>query len=275
MYPILFTIPYVDFPISTFGVMMVLGFLAAYRITAKRMVELEIDPEIAANLLIWCMLGGVLGAKAYYAVDASLRGETESFLAGFLSRGGMTWYGGFIGGTVAGVLGTLREGLPVRLVANVVAVGCAVGQALGRVGCLLVGDDYGVPSDLPWAIAFPEGSPPTLVPVHPTQVYEAMWLLPIAALLWRRRERSPFLFGEYLAANGLGRLVIENWRVNERVALGLTEPQWIGIALVALGAAGWLFYHSKPPPRPQRPSQARSPSAGSDAAGARPVLFGQ
>ena len=49
------------------------------------------------------------------------------------------------------------------------------------------------------------------------------------------------LIGEYLMANGVGRLVIEHWRVNERVALGLTEPQWIGIALITVGAAGWIY----------------------------------
>ena len=63
-----------------------------------------------------------------------------------------------------------------------------------------------------------------------------------AGLLWWRRRRSPFLFGEYVALNGLGRLFIEHWRINPRVALGLTEPQWIGIALVLLGGAGWFYY---------------------------------
>jgi phosphatidylglycerol:prolipoprotein diacylglycerol transferase len=110
------------------------------------------------------------------------------------------------------------------------------------VGCFLVGDDYGVASDLPWAVAFPEGAPPALERVHPTQLYEVAWLLPVAALLWRRRHRSPFLFGEYLAANGLGRLVIENWRVNPPVLLGLTQPQLIGIALIAIGAGLWLRF---------------------------------
>ena len=127
-------------------------------------------------------------------------------------------------------------------------MGGALGQANGRVGCCLVGDDYGRVSDVPWALAFPKGSPPTPDPVHPTQLYETAWLLPVAALLWRRRRRSPFLFGEYVALNGLGRLVIEHWRVNPRVALGLTEPQWIGIALVILGAGSWLYYRGKPEP---------------------------
>ena len=76
-------------------------------------------------------------------------------------------------------------------------------------------------------------------------LYEAAWLLPIAALLWRRRDQSPFLFGEYLVAAGLGRLVIEHWRVNERVAAGLSEAQWIGIAMCIAGASGWVYFRRR------------------------------
>ena len=126
-----------------------------------------------------------------------------------------------------------------------------MGQALGRIGCFLVGDDYGRASDVPWAVAFPEGAPPTLETVHPTQLYEFAWLLPVALLLWSRRNRSPFLFGEYIALNGLGRIVIENWRVNPEVALGLTEPQWIGVALVCLGVSSWLYFRFRAPARPR------------------------
>jgi phosphatidylglycerol:prolipoprotein diacylglycerol transferase len=126
--------------------------------------------------------------------------------------------------------------------ANCTAVAGAVGQSLGRIGCFLVGDDYGRATDLPWGLAFPEGAPPTLERVHPTQIYEILWLMPVAALLWSRRNKSPFLFGEYLALNGAGRIVIEHWRVNPEVALGLTEPQWIGIGLVVLGFVGWVYH---------------------------------
>jgi phosphatidylglycerol:prolipoprotein diacylglycerol transferase len=126
-------------------------------------------------------------------------------------------------------------------VMNCTAVAGAVGQAIGRIGCFLVGDDYGVPTDLPWGLAFPQGAPPTLDTVHPTQIYEILWLLPVAALLWRRRHRSPFLFGEYIAANGIGRIFIEMLRVNPKVAFSLTEPQIVGIVLLVLGVGSWLY----------------------------------
>ena len=73
MYPTLFRIPYLDFPISTFGVMMAVAFLVGSWITAKRMAEEGLDPELATTLLIYVMLGGILGSKLYYAVDVSLR----------------------------------------------------------------------------------------------------------------------------------------------------------------------------------------------------------
>jgi phosphatidylglycerol---prolipoprotein diacylglyceryl transferase len=243
MYPILFE-PF-GYPISTFGVMMAIGFLVAAWHTGIRLREYGLDPELASTILLYAMVGGVLGSKLYFAVDESLRtGIPMSEL--FFSRAGITWYGGLIGGTLAVALGCRIHGLPIRVVANSVAVAAALGQALGRVGCFLVGDDYGRPTDVPWGIAFPEGSPPTFVPVHPTQLYEAAWLLLVAGLLWRRRHRSPFLFGEYLALNGLGRFFIEILRVNPVMALGLTQPQWIGLGLVFLGVLGWLYHRGRP-----------------------------
>jgi phosphatidylglycerol:prolipoprotein diacylglycerol transferase len=250
MYPILLTIPYFNYPVTTFGVMMALGFLAAYWITARAMEENGLDVEVAANLLLWIMVGGVVGSKLYYAIDVSIR-TGSPFMELLLNRAGMTWYGGLMGGALMAILGAKANKIPVGLFAACVAPALAVGQAFGRIGCFLVGDDYGKKTDVAWGIAFPQGAPPTTDTVHPTQLYEVAWLLPVAAVLWMRRKKSPFLIGEYLIANGLGRLVIEHWRVNERIALGLTEPQWIGIALIVAGSAGWIYNSRKNAANPQ------------------------
>jgi len=244
MYPILFTIPYFDLPVTSFGVMMALGFLAAYWITAKAMAEDGLDVEQAPNLLIWIMCGGVFGSKLYYAIDVGIR-TGQPFFELLFDRAGMTWYGGLMGGALLAIIGAKVHRIDVGTFAKNVAPGLAVGQAFGRIGCFLVGDDYGKVTDVPWGVAFPKGAPPTLDTVHPTQLYEVIWLLPIAGLLWQRRRTSPWLIGEYLMANGAGRIVIEHWRVNERVALGMTEPQWIGVALVAIGRSGWLYQLSQ------------------------------
>lgn len=245
MHPILFH--FFGFPISTFGVMMAVGFLVSAWIVARRLGEYGLDPEFASTILIYAMIGGVLGSKLYFAVDESLR-SGHSFFELLLSRAGITWYGGLIGGTLLVTLATRFHGLPTRVISSCVATAAPFGQACGRIGCFLVGDDYGRPTDLPWGIAFPEGAPPTELAVHPTQLYEVVWLLLIGALLWRRRRKSPFLFGEYLAAATTGRFAIEFLRVNEPLALGLTQPQWIAIGLWTLGTAGWLYFRSRPEP---------------------------
>jgi len=242
MYPELFRIG--DFPISTFGLMMATAFLVGSWITAVRMKEEGLDPDLATTLLVYVMLGGILGSKLYFAVDVHLRTGIP-FTQLLFARDGITWYGGLVMGTVVGAIGCRIHGAPIKTVMNCVAVAVAVGQAIGRVGCFLVGDDYGRVTDVPWAVAFPQGAPPTLETVHPTQIYEILWLLPVAAFLWKRRFRSPFLFGEYLALNGVGRLFIENWRVNPQVLFGLTEPQIVGILLIAGGGGSWVYYQRR------------------------------
>jgi phosphatidylglycerol:prolipoprotein diacylglycerol transferase len=245
LYPILFHI--FGFPISTFGVMMAVGFLLSAWIVSRRLGEYGLDPELSSTILIYAMIGGVLGSKLYFAVDESLRGG-HSFLTLLLSRAGITWYGGLMGGTLLVTLATRLHRIPTRVVASCVASAAPFGQACGRIGCFLVGDDYGRPTDLPWGIAFPKGAPPTLLTVHPTQLYEVAWLLLVGGLLWRRRRRSPFLFGEYLAAAAVGRFAIEFLRINQPLALGFTQPQWIAIGLFALGVSGWLYFRRRPEP---------------------------
>ena len=242
MYPELFRIPYFDLPVSSFGPMLALAFLVGLWITTRSMGERGYEADLVSTLWIYVLFGGIFGSKLYFAIDNwILYGVPFDQL--LFSRGGITWYGGLIGGTLAGSFAAWRHGIPIATVANCAAPAAAVGQAIGRIGCFLVGDDYGSRTDVPWAVAFPEGAPPIFERVHPTQLYEVIWLLPVAALLWSRRKKSPFLFGEYIALNGLGRIVIENWRVNPAVALGLTEPQWIGVGLVVAGVGGWLYFH--------------------------------
>lgn len=239
MYPELFRIG--DFPISTFGLMMAVAFLVGTWITARRFEEEDIDPDFATTLLVYVMLGGILGSKLYFAIDVGLRTGIP-FTDLLFARDGITWYGGLAGATLGGALGARLHGVSVKTVMDCTAAAAPIGQALGRVGCFLVGDDYGGPTDLPWGVAFPQGAPPTLDAVHPTQLYEVLWLLPVAALLWSRRKKSPFLFGEYIALNGFGRIFIEILRVNPKVALGLTEPQFVGIGLIVIGVGSWLYF---------------------------------
>lgn len=193
-------------------------------------------PENAADAGMAGVFGGLLGAKLLWAVEHAGEAPVMDLL---LSRGGMSWFGGFAGGLLAGTWMIRRRRLDLIAVLAAATPGLAAGHAIGRIGCFLVGDDYGSPSTLPWAIAFPEGLPPTTVPVHPTQLYEAVLLVPILVLLRRwRRDRLPdrLVLGRYLLLTGSLRFAIEFVRINERVIGPLTVAHLASLAVVAAGA---------------------------------------
>ncbi len=182
------------------------------------------------------VIGGLAGAKLLWVTEHTGEAPIVDLL---LSRGGMSWFGGVAGGVVAGLVLMWRRRLPMAAVLAAATPGLAAGHAIGRIGCFLVGDDYGRPSDLPWAVAFPNGLPPTTVPVHPTQLYEAAALVPVAWLLmrWRRDGRPDgFVLGAYFVMSGTFRFAIEFLRVNERVLGPLTVAHLAsaGVALVGI-----------------------------------------
>ena len=150
------------------------------------MKEEGLDPEDVANLLMVIMLGGVFGAKLYYAVSFYLI-YGDPFWQSMFSRGGLVLRR-LIGGGPAGYAGCKYWRVPPIPLANAACISLAVGQAIGRVGCFLVGDDYGKASDLPWAVAFRTDCRRSL-PGPSTMLYETVWLLLGAGFLWQRRER--------------------------------------------------------------------------------------
>ena len=119
-----------------------------------------LDPEGATTMLIYAMIGGIGGSKLYFALDVSMR-EGIPFTQLLFAREGITFYGGLIGAIAAVIIGTRIHGIPTGKFFNCVCLAGALGQALGRIGCFLVGDDYGRPTDLPWGLSFPVGLPPT------------------------------------------------------------------------------------------------------------------
>lgn len=232
MYPVLFRIG--SFEITSFGVLVAVGALVGIWVFQRELKRSSL-PEDGVDAAIAGVLGGLAGAKLLWTFEHA--GE-EPFMSLLLSRGGMSWFGGLVGGVAAGVWMLRRRGIRIIAGSAAAAPGLAIGHAIGRIGCFLVGDDYGRPSDLPWAVAFPQGLPPTDVPVHPTQLYEMALLLPIAWALvhWRRRGVSDrVVFGRYLVLAGVVRFAIEFVRVNEPVAGPLTLAHLISGAIILAG----------------------------------------
>ena len=232
MYPTLIRLG--NFEITTFGVLVATGALAGLWILSREVARSGL-PAQAVDAALIGVLGGLFGAKLFWAVE--FRADAPFFDL-LLSRGGLSWFGGFAGGVSAGLWSLGRRRVPLMPTLSAAAPALAVGHAIGRIGCFLVGDDYGRPTDVPWGVAFPRGLPPTLDPVHPTQLYEAAGLLPVAWLLirWRRRGvPDAGVFGRYLVMAGALRFVIEFVRVNAPVAGPLTLAQIFSLAAAGVG----------------------------------------
>ena len=233
MYPVLFRIG--DFEITSFGVLVAVGALVGIWIFGRELKRGGL-PNDGVDTAVAGVLGGLIGAKLLWTLEFSGEAPITDLL---FSRGGLSWFGGLIGGVGTGLWMLRRRRVPVVRALAAATPALAAGHAIGRIGCFMVGDDYGRPSNLPWAVAFPQGLPPTSVPVHPTQLYEAVALVGVAWLLvrWRREGvAEPVVLGRYLVLAGSIRFAIEFIRVNLRLVGPLTLAHLIALSLVAAGA---------------------------------------
>lgn len=251
MHPVLFRISH--FEVATYGVIVTLAVLAGGWLFARSFHERGLDRDVAWTLVTYGIVGGLVGAKLYFVL-------VHGGWGALLSRGGLVWYGGLIGGGAAVLWKIRRDRLPLAGVADAAAPALALGHGIGHVACFFSGDSYGLPSDLPWAVAFPRGMPPStagnlrrgfgvevpatvpddaLLTVHPTMLYSAAVLIAAAALLWRWRGRARVpgrLFAAYLVFAGVERFLVEFLRAkNDRFFWGLTTAQAVAVVLVATG----------------------------------------
>lgn len=260
MFPTLLKIG--NFEITTFGLMMFLAFITAGWVLAKQFRRHGMSDELASSLVVAAALGGIIGAKVYYAIlfhDWHLLFE----------RAGLVWYGGLIGGFLACSWVVWRNKADYLTVADAVAPALAIGYALGRIGCFLVGDDYGRPTNAWFGIAFPKGAPPTtaqslrefgvpvdasipgdtILRVHPTQLYEtAAALLMFGVLMWlnKRPHRRGLAWGLFLIMLGIERFLVEIVRAKDDRFLGaFTVAQLISVFMVIAGTI-WAV-RSRPP----------------------------
>ena len=260
MFPTLIKIG--SFEITTFGLMMFLAFVVGGWFLARELRRKGIDDDFASTMVMAGAIGGLVGAKIYYAIlfrDWRL----------LFDRAGLVWYGGLIGGTLAAIWAIRRRGLDVLTVADATAPGLSIGYVLGRIGCFLVGDDYGRPTDAWFGVAFPKGAPPTtadslrsfgvdvdpsippyqVLRVHPTQLYEAGAALIMFFVLTRmvsRPHRRGLVFGLFLIMLGVERFLVEFVRAKDDRFLGpFTVAQLISAIIVVVGAV--LMARAKAP----------------------------
>ncbi|MEE2847517.1 MAG: prolipoprotein diacylglyceryl transferase [Gemmatimonadota bacterium] len=276
MYPVIFNLP--DwFPllggeaITSFGVFMLFAFLTGGYVIRAGMRRIGEDPDKAWDLVFMGVIGGIAGAKLYYILLNYERLTTDPG-ALILSRGGLVWYGGFLLATALVVWEIRRQKMPLPKMADIIAPALALAYAVGRMGCFLVGDDWGRPTDSWLGIAFPRGTPATsvinierlgiavdpeliekygqIVPVHPTQLYEVGLSTLIFFFLWKIRgdaRASGWIFMLWLALAGAERFAVEFLRAKDDRFFGvLTLAQVISLAIVAAGVIGMTRVSREP-----------------------------
>ena len=233
MYPTL--IDFGPFGIHSYGLMLATAFITVVIVLQYELKRRGFVSELASSIVMAAAIGGIVGAKLYSALQDGHLSARELF-----STSGLVWYGGLIGGCITVSLVILRSPNPYLPTIDAIGPTLLLGYGIGRIGCLLAGDgDYGPPSDLPWAMAFPNGTVPTDVPVHPTPIYETLISFTFFGMLWAQRRKFEAipgaLFGASLCLIGLERFVVEFWRINPPVLVGLSEAQLFSIALFISG----------------------------------------
>jgi phosphatidylglycerol:prolipoprotein diacylglycerol transferase len=259
MYPTL--IRFGSFEITTFGLMMFAAFIVAGWVLTREFRRYGLSDDLASSMVMAAAIGGIVGAKVYYAIlfrDWHL----------LFDRAGLVWYGGLIGGAIGCSWLILRNRVDFLTAADASAPALAIGYFLGRIGCFLVGDDYGAPTNSWVGIAFPKGSPPTtaeslrqfgvnvdpslppdaILRVHPTQLYEsgaALLMFFILMPLARRPHRRGTIFAAFLIMMGIERFLVEFVRAKDDRFLGpFTIAQLISVVLVVVGGSVLLAFRN-------------------------------
>jgi len=232
--------------ITWYGVMVMLGFVAGMWTASRRGLLRGVDPERTLDIGPWLIIGAVLGARVLYVFtfwreEFAGRSLTAIFM---VWHGGLVYYGGLVGSSIGCILYTRLKKVPLWSTADILTPSIALGQAFGRIGCLLNGCCYGRACAFPWAIRFPADNAagaPTF-PVHPTEIYESLLDLGLyAALAWlfRRKKFDGQVFGVYLVSYALVRSLVELFRgdypPNQYVGGLLTPGQAVSAGILVIG----------------------------------------
>ena len=247
------------FELTGFGVAMLLAFLIGQIVCVAELTRRgrEEGTNAMGDVTVAAVVGGLLGAKIYYAI------LTHDPLD-LLSRAGFVFWGGLTGGILATFAVIRWRKIPFTRISDVAGIGIAAAYAVGRTGCWAVGDDYGRPWASRFAVSFPQGAPPStvenmiqqfgvrslqgrppneLVSVYPTQLFEVAMALVMFAVLWRLRDHKHaegWLFGLYCVLAGTERFVVEFFRAKDDRFFGpLTLAQVIALGFIA-GGAVWM-----------------------------------
>lgn len=238
MYNDLFSIG--PFTAHGYGLMIAIGALGAYLVAEKRAKKKGLNYELIFNLFIWCLVGGILGAKLlYYIVEIKSIMKDPKLLLDI--AGGFVVYGGIIGGIFSGYLFSRKYKVNFLEYFDLVMPSIALAQGFGRIGCLLAGCCYGIETNSPLGIVFHNSElAPNGVNLVPTQIISSglnFLHFFVLILIARKKRPSGQIAGLYLLFYSIGRFVLEFFRGDlERGSVGsISTSQFISIFLCIAG----------------------------------------
>jgi len=227
--------------IPTFGLMLWLAMVAAAFLLDRNFRRAGISAD-AMTMVVVAGVAGIVGAKLWHVLDTPSEFREQGWHV-LIDTAGFAWFGGLVGGISALVFQGWRARIGGVRILDLAAPAAAIGYGIGRIGCFLSGDGcYGIPTNLPWGMSFPNGIVPTspFVRVHPTPLYELAAGLAIGAWLWfRGGKQRPVgsILGEYLMLSGIARFMVEFVRRNPKILWGLSNAQLASAGTVIAGAA--------------------------------------
>jgi phosphatidylglycerol:prolipoprotein diacylglycerol transferase len=296
MHPYLFDIPLPwggHFHVASYGMMIALGFLTCLFLLGRRSRRMGLDPTAMFDAAVYALIGGIVGARVFFVVDNWSEFADAPIRMIRLDLGGLTFYGGLIGGATCLLFTVWYRRLPLLRTLDVGASLVPLGHAFGRVGCFLNGCCYGRTTESWLGVRFPRvvdaggkviGSPPYVeqlmdgripptarwsLPVHPTQLYEVAYELAfffILSYILTRRRRDGDVAWLYAALYGCGRFTNEFFRADHAPlawAGGLTSFQVMSLGLVVFGLVMLIRSRLRPPqPMPEPFEEPAQQTAG-------------
>ncbi len=229
MHRVLFTI--FNFPVYTYGVMLVTGFITGILLTVRRNRSKSISSDDIMDFSLYLLLGGLVGARLVYVLLHFSEYAISPLSIINLREGGLAWHGALLGGLVAFLFFTRKRKLDFGELVDLCAPGIMLGLAVGRIGCFMNGCCLGDPTTLPWGVVFPEAGP---IKRHPTQLYELILDLLVVLFLIHHEKKKKFN-GEIallmLTSYSLVRFFVEFFRFSPPRIAGLSLAQYLSLLM--------------------------------------------
>ncbi len=231
------------FEVRWYGIMVVLAVVALIAISLREAKRVGLPGEHIYSVGLWGIIGGIIVSRLFHVIDKwSYYMAHPEQIFGFE---GLAVYGAVVGALLAVLIYCWVKKISFWLIGDVIAPGAILGQAIGRIGCLMNGCCYGLPTSLPWGVVYtnPGSYCPLDEAFQPTQIYHFIWNLIGFGILWSLRRRlkpQGSLFLLYLALFAAGDLAIRFVRVGEPFLFGLQQAQLIGIVILVV-TVPWLI----------------------------------